>query len=94
MPLYLIRRPFPGAKPAEIDAAGFRALACAPFYPGMRWIRSFHDTQAEEMFCIYEARSADDIWRHAEQSSIPCASVVTVSEIVPPPVPAAAASTA
>jgi hypothetical protein len=83
MPLYSIRRPFPGAQPADLDAAGFRALACAPFYPGMRWIRTFWDAERQETLCIYEARSVDDIWRHSEQAGLPCEEVREVTEKLP-----------
>ncbi|MCK9521099.1 MAG: DUF4242 domain-containing protein [Dehalococcoidia bacterium] len=83
MALYSIRRPFPGAAATDVDAAGFRALACVPFYPGMRWIRTFWDGEREETLCIYEAGSADDVWRHSEQAGLPCAEVREVEEKLP-----------
>lgn len=83
MPLFSIRRPFPGAQPTDVDAAGFRALACTPFYPGMRWVRTFWDAEREETLCIYEARSVDDIRRHSEQAGLPCEEVREVAEKLP-----------
>ncbi len=83
MSLYAIRRPFPNATETDLDAAGFRALACVPFYPGMRWIRTLWDPEREETLCIYEARSVDDIWRHSEQAGLPCSEVRRVHEKLP-----------
>lgn len=87
MPLYLIRRPFPGASKSDLAAAGYRALACAPFYPGMRWLRSYWDDAAGVTLCIYEARSIEDIRRHAVQSELPCDDIQLVEEMIPDEVP-------
>jgi len=92
MALYLIRRPFPGASDAAIAAAGYRSEACLPFYPGLRWLQTYWDREHEETVCIYEARSIEDIRRHAEQSHIPCGDIVEVEALRTEPTPEVALS--
>jgi hypothetical protein len=83
MPLFMIRRSFPGATETDLDAAAFRALACAPFYEGLLWVRSFWDRGKEETLCFYEARSVEDIRLHADRAQIPCDEICAVEEVLP-----------
>ena len=83
MPLFLIRRGFGGASETDLDAAAFRALACAPYYPGMRWERSYWDPAAELTYCLYQAGSEETIRLHAERAQIPCDDVREVQEVLP-----------
>ncbi len=83
MPLFMIQRSFPGATDNDLDAAAVRAVACAPFHVGLRWIRSFWDAENEQLTCYYEANAAEDIRRHADRAQIPCDEVMMVEEILP-----------
>lgn len=83
MPLFTIRRPFPGATRSDLDAAAWRSINCIPFYPGMRWVRSYYDADREETLCVYEARSEADLRRHAVQAHLPLAEVRPVEEVLP-----------
>jgi hypothetical protein len=83
MPLYTIRRRLPGATREDVDAASVRALLCAYEYPGMTWVRSFWDRAGNELLCIYEAASPEQLKEHAERSRIPCDEVVEVTEFGP-----------
>ncbi|MCA9830165.1 MAG: DUF4242 domain-containing protein [Dehalococcoidia bacterium] len=83
MPLFHIRRPVPGSSPEDVDAAGFRALACAAEFDGLRWIVSHWDAERGELFCIYEAQSAAQILEHSRRARIPCDDVREVIPVRP-----------
>lgn len=83
MPLYLVRRAVPGASAADIDAAGYRAVACTFVYEGLRWRSSYWDRAAGELTCIYEAESVEQIREHSRQARIPCDDVTLVEEVNP-----------
>jgi len=72
MPLFSIERELPGATKADLDAAGYRAVACAFNYAGLRWISSYWDRAGERVLCIYEAESAEQIEHHSMRARIPC----------------------
>ncbi|MGD9934374.1 MAG: nickel-binding protein [Dehalococcoidia bacterium] len=80
MALYQVRRSVPHATPEDIDASGFRALVCAMDFDGMRWVVSHWDRDRGEIYCIYEAESAEQLFEHARRSNIPCDEV---REVVP-----------
>ena len=83
MPLFTIERRVPGASSDDIDAAGFRAAACAFNYSGLRWISSYWDRSADRILCIYEADSAEQIKHHSMRARIPCDTVTEVQAIDP-----------
>jgi hypothetical protein len=82
MALYVIRREVPGSTQEEIDAASWRAIACAVNYPGLRWIHSYWDISGQ-LFCVYEAEDESQIRGHAKQSRIPCDEVKQVVVVRP-----------
>jgi hypothetical protein len=83
MPLYSIRRDVPGATREDVDASAFRAVVCAYEYEGLRWIRSFWDEHKEQILCLYEALSPEQLEDHARRSRIPCDEVREVEELTP-----------
>jgi hypothetical protein len=83
MPLFKIRRSLPGAVREDVDAAAYRALACAFNFEGMRWVTSYWDREGEEFHCIYEAQDAAQLAAHARRARIPCDDVCEVIEIGP-----------
>jgi hypothetical protein len=83
VPLFLVRRTDPFAQATDFDAALFRSLAWARAFPGLEWIRSFYDEDTGDTFCIYEARSAEDVRRHSDGAHIPYDSIAAVSELRP-----------
>lgn len=85
MPMYAILRNMAGLSDEELDAAGYRAVACALEYEGLRWHRSILDRQRGTMICLYEARSEDEIREHAMRARIPCDEVREVEEVLPDP---------
>ena len=83
MPLYTIRRKIPDATQEDVDAASLRAIFCAYEYSGLRWLRSFWDRRNQELLCVYEATSPDQVREHSERSRIPCDEVIEVVEFGP-----------
>ena len=83
MPLWLIERDVSGWSEADIEAAAIRAKICVLWYEDMAWIRSFLDEAGGKTFCIYEARSAEDLRIHASNAGLPCDAVTPISEVLP-----------
>lgn len=83
MPLYRIRRDVGAISPEDMDAAAFRAIVCAPQFPGLRWRTSFWDRDGGRMDCLYEANDATQIEAHARVARIPCDEVREVFELLP-----------
>jgi len=83
MPLYRVRRDVGEVSQDEMDASAFRAIVCAPQFPGLRWVRSFWDRQTGRIDCIYEADSLRQIEEHARVSRIRCDEVCEVDEMFP-----------
>jgi len=83
MPLYRIRREVGEISQEEMDAAAFRAILCAPQFPGMRWHRSYWDREAGRLDCFYEALTLRDVEEHARVARIPCDEIRQVDEVVP-----------
>ena len=83
MPLYTIRRKIPDASQEDVDAASLRAIFCAYEYSGLKWVRSFWDRDHQELLCVYEATSPDQVREHSERSRIPCDEVIEVLEFGP-----------
>ncbi|HXG35895.1 MAG TPA: DUF4242 domain-containing protein [Dehalococcoidia bacterium] len=83
MPLYLVRRELPGATREDIDAASFRAIACAFTFEGLRWISSYWDADAGRIHCVYEAQSPQQIEDHSRRARIPCDEIRPVDQVLP-----------
>jgi hypothetical protein len=83
MSLFLIKRLIGESSQSEVDAAIFRARACAYDFPGLRWIQSYWDKQAGITYCIYEAASKEQILDHSRRASLICDEVYPVSLLAP-----------
>jgi len=83
MPYYLARRNVQGATTEDMQAAGFRAYSCVLGYRGMRWLTSIWDQAKGEMYCVYEARSAEDVKDHAKAALLPLEEVREVEHVDP-----------
>jgi hypothetical protein len=66
-----------------MDAAAFRAIVCAPQFPGLKWIRSFWDRETGRIDCVYEAADAAQLEEHARTARIPCDEIRLVVEVAP-----------
>ena len=83
MPLFLIRRDLGQVSKEDVDAASIRALSCVFNYEGMRWVTSYWDQPGGKVFCVYEARDAQQIVDHSAQSRIPCDEITNVQQVDP-----------
>lgn len=83
MPLYTIRRDVGEISQEDLDAASFRAIVCAPQFPGLKWIRSYWDQPGGRIDCLYEAENPRQLEEHARVARIPCDEVREVTEMVP-----------
>ncbi len=83
MPLFLIRRDVPGATQEDIDAAAYRAIACAFNYEGIKWHTSYWDKEAGRLHCVYEGQSREQIEDHSRRARIPCDEVRQVTQLMP-----------
>ena len=83
MPPYMIRRDVGQVSQEDVDAAAYRAITCAFHFSEMRWIKSYWDREAGVIRCIYEARTANDIYEHAARARIDCNEVKEVTELGP-----------
>lgn len=83
MPLYRIRRDVGAITQEDMDAAAFRAIVCAPQFPGLQWIRSFWDREAGRLDCVYQADEPAQIEEHAKTARIPCDEIRVVDEVMP-----------
>jgi hypothetical protein len=83
MPLYRIRRDVGEISREDLDAASFRAIVCAPQFPGLKWVRSYWDQEAGRLDCIYDAVNPEQLEEHARVARIPCDDVREVTEMLP-----------
>ena len=85
MPLFKVRRDVGEMTQEDMDAAGFRAIVCAPQFPGLKWHRSYWDKAQGRLDCIYEAETQGQLEEHARVSRIPCDEIREVAEVLPDP---------
>lgn len=83
MPLYRIRREVGPISKEDMDAAAFRAIVCAPQFPGLAWRRSYWDEGAGRIDCLYDAVNPAQLQEHARVARIPCDEVAEVTELLP-----------
>jgi hypothetical protein len=83
MALYQIRRDVGEISSEDMDAAAFRAILCAPQFPGVKWHRSYWNKDAGRIECVYEADRVSDLEAHAQAARIPCDEVNEVTELLP-----------
>ncbi|MEX0783274.1 MAG: nickel-binding protein [Dehalococcoidia bacterium] len=79
--MFLVRRTNPFGTAAELDAAIFRALVCTKAFPGMKWIRTYYTPGVKAAYCVYEAKSADDIAAYSRLANAPYDEIVEVGEL-------------
>ena len=83
MPLYRIRREIGEITQQDLNAASFRAIVCAPQFPGLKWHRSYWDREAGLLDCFYDAVDPVQLEEHARVARIPCNDVREVDELLP-----------
>ena len=81
MPLFLVRRTNPYAKPTDLDAAMFRGLICSKEFPGLKWLRTYHTDGMTSAWCVYEANSIDDVAEYSNRASLDYDEIVEIAEL-------------
>jgi hypothetical protein len=81
MTLFTIERDFGHLTDNELEAAAFRAKVCAPYFRGLRWIRSFRWAGLAYTRCFYVAETALDVKSHAMAAGVPHDDIRPVEEI-------------
>jgi hypothetical protein len=86
MKRYMIERDIPGAGDFSVTelcgAARASNQALATIGASIQWQHSY--VAADKIFCIYLARSQDEIQRHSELSGIPFTKITEVPQIIDP----------
>lgn len=83
---YVIEREIPGAgrmTPAELKAAAAKSnKVLASLGPDIKWMQSY--VTGDKLYCVYQARNAEIIRRHAEISGFPANSITKVTAVIDP----------
>jgi hypothetical protein len=83
MALFLVKREVPKVSEDDLRAAILRAVSCAFNFEGMRWVTSYWDRDHGVAYCVYEAKSREQLQDHAERARIPCDEILAVDCIGP-----------
>lgn len=83
---YMIERDIPEVGSLEREqlqgAAAKSNEALAQLAPHVQWVESF--VAADKTFCVYLARSEDDIKKHAEISGFPATKITPIRKTIDP----------
>ncbi|MFZ5780914.1 MAG: DUF4242 domain-containing protein [Pseudomonadota bacterium] len=86
MKTFVIEREIPGAsKLTPEDLKGIAAKSCdvvAGLGVPYKWITSY--VAGDKIYCVHEAESADDIYRHAREGGFPADKVTEVAAVIGP----------
>lgn len=86
MQRFVIEREIPGADQmtaAQLrDAAAKSNQVLKELGPDIQWIQSY--VAGDKLYCVYNARSAELIVRHAEISGFPANRITPVSSVIDP----------
>ena len=86
MDRYIIERDIPGIGEFSLTelcgAARASNQALETIGPGIQWQHSY--VAGEKTFCVYLAKSEEEISRHAELSGIPVSKITKISQIIDP----------
>ena len=86
MQRFVIEREIPGA--GQMTAQQLREAAAKSnqvlreMGPDIQWVQSY--VTGDKLYCVYNARSADIIKKHAERSGFPANRVSPVSSVIDP----------
>jgi hypothetical protein len=86
MQRFVIEREIPGADQmtaAQLrDAAARSNQVLKDLGPDIQWIQSY--VAGDKLYCVYNARNAELIVRHAEISGFPASRITPVSSVIDP----------
>jgi hypothetical protein len=68
---------------AEVD---FKAIADVNKQTGVRWLQSFLSADKRKTYCLYEAKSGDDIREAARRAGLPADVIIELGDQLVPEV--------
>ena len=80
---YLIERTFPPGALDGLDAAGKRQVNARNGAEGVRWVRSYANSDKTKTFCVYDGPTPEAIRSVAERNGLPVDSITAVSVLDP-----------
>ncbi|MFT5424881.1 MAG: hypothetical protein ACI89L_002684 [Phycisphaerales bacterium] len=86
MPRYLIEREIPGCGAmSEDELHGAATGSCKVINeigPDIAWVHSY--VTEDKIYCVYDAKSEDEIKTHAEKSGFPANSIQEIKTVIDP----------
>jgi hypothetical protein len=84
MPLFMIERNF--ASTLNVSEVDFKAIADINKQSGVHWLRSFLSADKRKTYCLYEAKSGDDIREAARRAGLPADVIIELGDELRPEV--------
>ena len=81
--IFMVRRNLQGASIEDVEAGLFRTYTCVAYFPGVKWINSYWDSEKGQALCVYEADSEQQLRDHSDRARVPCDEVIPVSMFGP-----------
>ncbi|MBV8405462.1 MAG: DUF4242 domain-containing protein [Gammaproteobacteria bacterium] len=77
MALFMIERNF--ASTLDVSEVDVKALTDINTQSGVRWLHSFLSADKRKTYCLYEAKSGDDIREAARRAGLPADVIIELS---------------
>lgn len=84
MALFMIERNF--ASTLNVSEVDFKAIADINNQSGVRWLQSFLSADKRKTYCLYEAKSGDDIREAARRAGLPADVIIELGDQLLPEV--------
>jgi hypothetical protein len=84
MALFMIERNF--ASTLNVQEVDFKAIADVNKQTGVRWLHSFLSADKRKTYCLYEAKSGDDIREAARRAGLPADVIIELGDELRPEV--------
>ena len=84
MALFMSERNF--ASTLNVQEVDFKAIADVNTQTGVRWLHSFLSADKRKTYCLYEAKSGDDIREAARWAGLPADVVIELGDELRPQV--------
>ena len=78
MPRYMVERTFPAGALERLDEKAKRAVNMKNAEVGVKWVRSYANTDKTKTFCIYEGPNEEAIHEAAKRTEIPVDRIVEI----------------
>jgi hypothetical protein len=82
MALFMIERNF--ASTLNVSEVDFKAIADINKQSGVQWLHSFLSADKRKTYCLYEAKSGDDIREAARRAGLPADVIIELGDQLRP----------